>query len=612
MRFRLMASLSLLMALADAQAAPPTVDGAALYADRCAACHDHPQGRIPPRYVLNALWPDQVVRALTAGPMRQQATGLAEPDINALVFYLTRKQAGGPQPDPKANLCKLPPAPIDPDGPGWNGWGRDLQNSRFQPNPGLAPQDVPRLRLKWAFAYPGSEAVGLPVVVGDRLYVSSVTGRIFALDARSGCTYWSFDADAPVKTALTIGALGNATPIRNAAFFGDMSGSVYAVDAKTGQLVWKVKADSHPLAQVRGTPKLYRGRLYVPVSSGEENAAADPAYPCCTFRGSLTALDAATGRQIWKSYTITEKAKPAGKNSAGTTIYGPAGASTWSSPTIDEKRRRIYVGTGNSYSMVENGATDAVMAFDLDTGKRLWFTQATPHDIWVICPEPGKGNCPAEIGPDFDFGSSTILATTSNGKQVILAGQKAGVVYAFDPDDSGKILWRAPLGIGGAFGGIEHGMAAQGDRLYAALSDFTPTVAVPANQLVPHKAGGLTAFDIATGRRIWNTSAPPPVCAWGTESCSAAQAASVAAMPGIVFSASLDGHIRAYEADTGGIVWDFDTGHSFDAVNGGKATGGAISGYGETVAGGMLYVNSGGGYFGPPGNALLAFSVDGK
>ena len=607
---RLLAALFLCLAIPAARAETPSADtGAALFGQHCAACHDHPTGRIPPHYALTHLWGDQVYRALKTGPMRQQAVGLSEADIAALVMFLTHQTAGAAGPDPSANLCAKPGGPIDLNAPGWNGWGRDLENTRYQPDPGLAAADVPRLKLKWAFAYAGSQAIGLPVVVGDRLFVSAVDGRIFVLDAKSGCTYWTFAAEAPVKGAITVGP---GAPSVIAAYFGDMTGTVYALDAMTGKPIWTMKPEVHPLTQLRGTPRLFEGRLYVPVSSDEENASADPTYPCCNFRGSLVALDAATGKLIWKSFTIAETPHPAGKNSAGTPIQGPAGASIWSSPTIDTKRRRIYVGTGNSYSTVETGATDAVMAFDLDTGKRLWFTQATPHDTWVMCAKEGVGNCPKKIGPDFDFGSSTILMTMPGGKQVILAGQKAGAVYAFDPDDNGKILWRVQAGVGGAFGGIEHGMAAEGGRLFVAISDFTPTTLVPADQLVPHKAGGLSALDPATGRYLWRTPAPPPVCAWGTESCSAAQAASISTIPGIVFSGSLDGHLRAYAADTGAIVWDFDTGHGFDAVNGGKATGGAISGYGQTVAGGMVYLNAGGGYFGPPGNALLAFGVEGK
>jgi polyvinyl alcohol dehydrogenase (cytochrome) len=584
--------------------AAPSEKGAGVFAQHCAACHDHPTGRIPPHYVLTHMGGDQVYRALKSGVMRQQAAGLGEADLLAVVYYLTQQTAGAGGHDLATNTCKAAGDPIDLKAPGWNGWGPDLENTRFQPDPGLAARDVPRLRLKWAFAYPGSQAVGQPAVVGDRLFVSAVDGTVLSLDAKSGCTYWSFAADSPVKGAIAVGPDG--------AYFGDMTGSVYAVDPVTGKLLWKVKPEAHPLAQIRGTPKLFEGRLYVPISSGEENASGDAAYPCCNFRGSIAALDPKTGKTIWQSFTIVETPHPAGKNSAGTPIQGPAGASIWSSPTIDVKRRRIYVGTGNSYSVIDNDATDAVMAFDLDTGKRLWFTQATPHDTWVICNKLGEGNCPEKIGPDFDFGSSPVLKTLPNGKQVVMAGQKAGTVYAFDPDDGGKILWKVQAGLGGAFGGIEHGMAAAGDRLFVATSDFTPTSLVPADQLVPHKAGGMRALDIATGKELWRTPAPDPLCTWGKDSCSAAQAASISAIPGVVFSGALDGHLRAYDTASGKVVWDFDAGRGFDAVNGGKANGGAISGYGQVIAGGMVYLNAGGGYFGPPGNALLAFSVDGK
>ena len=617
MRVKLLAVLLLCLAVSAARAAAP--DGPAIYADHCAACHDHPTGRIPPFYLLNRLYPDQVVRALTTGPMRQQAAGLTPDDISAIVFYLTHKQAGAADRDPRANLCKTPAGPINLAGSQWNGWGRDLENTRYQPDPGLAAQDVPRLKLKWVFAYPGSEATGQPTIVGDRLFAGSVTGRVFALDAKTGCTYWSFDAGAPVKAAITIGPAVMApaaasSPAHDIAYFGDMDGFAYAVDAATGRLVWKIKADPHPLAQLRGSIKLYQGRLYVPISSGEENAGADPRYPCCTFRGGLIAVDAATGKIIWRTHSIAATPVRIGSNAAGAPMYGPSGGSIWNSPTIDVKRRLIYVGTGNAYSGAADPATDAVVAFDLDTGKRRWVSQGTGGDTFVVCMKAGTGNCPSEIGPDFDFGSSVVLRTAPDGKQLILAGQKSGVVYAFDPDHDGKIMWRDTLGVGGAFGGIEHGIAAEGDRVYVALSDVmvATDVLIPAAQLRPHPAGGMTALNLLTGARIWHTPAPDPVCSWGAESCFAAQAAAIAAIPGIVFSGSLDGHIRAYAAADGAIVWDFDTGRSFDAVNGGKANGGAVTGYGQTIAGGTLYVNSGGGYHGPPGNALLAFSVDGK
>ena len=582
--------------------------GAELFGQRCAVCHDHPQGRIPPRYVLSHLSSDQVFHTLTAGPMRQQAQGLSPADINQLVVFLTYKNTGGwTAPDPRANPCKNPPA-VGGTGPDWSNWGRDPENTRFQPDPGIAATDVPRLKVKWAFAYPGSEAVGQPTRAGKLLFVPSVTGTVFALDAETGCTHWTLDAGAPVKTAISVGLVGT----KLIAFFGDMAGFVHAVDALTGQPVWTVRADPHPLAQVRGSPVLYQGRLYAPVSSGEESAAVDPAYPCCSFRGVLVAFDAATGQVAWKAYAIADAPAKLKVNSAGTQMVGPSGAPIWSAPTIDAKRGRIYLGTGNGYSGADTGTSDAVMAFDLATGKRLWATQGTTKDVFVVCAQPGTGNCTDTPGQDIDFGSATVLQTLPGGKQLVLAGQKSGVVFAFDPDNGGKIVWQMRLGVGGAFGGVEHGIATDGERLYVPISDVKASSAIPEPGQAPHPEGGLTALSLATGAKLWHVPAPPPACAWGTQSCSGAQPAAPAVIPGLVFSGSLDGHMRAYAAADGHIVWDFDTGRAFDAVNGGQAHGGAISGFGQIVSGGMLYVNSGGGYYGPAGNALLAFSVDGK
>ncbi len=582
--------------------------GAELFGQRCAVCHDHPQGRIPPRYVLSHLSSDQVLHTLTAGPMRQQAQGLTQADINQLVVFLTYKNTGGwSAPDPRANMCKTPAAASE-TGPDWGSWGRDPENTRFQSDPGIAAADVPRLKVKWAFAYPGSEAVGQPTRVGNLLFVPSVTGTVFALDASTGCTHWTIDAGAPVKTAISVGPVG----ARLTAFFGDMAGFVHAVDALTGQPVWTVRADPHPLAQVRGSPVLYQGRLYAPVSSGEESAAVDPAYPCCSFRGVLVALDAATGQVAWKAYTIPDAPAKLKVNSAGTQMFGPSGAPVWSAPTIDAKRNRIYLGTGNGYSGADTGTSDAVMAFDLTTGKRLWATQGTTKDVFVVCAQPGTGNCTDTPGQDIDFGSATVLQTLPGGKQLVLAGQKSGVVFAFDPDDNGKIVWQTRLGLGGPFGGVEHGIATDGERLYVPISDVQASSAIPEPGKPPHPEGGLTALSLATGAKLWHVPAPPPACTWGMQSCSAAQPAAPAIIPGLVFSGSLDGHIRAYAVADGHIAWDFDTGRAFDAVNGGQAHGGAISGFGQIVSGGMLYVNSGGGYYGPAGNALLAFSVDGK
>ena len=612
---RLLAGLALTTALlagtahAGSEAAIDTVpQGFKLFGERCAACHDHPSGRIPPHYALSHLTADQVVQALTAGPMRQQATGLSQEDIRQLAVFITYKNPGQwSEPDPRANICKAP-AELGSDGPKWTDWGLNPENTRFNSESGIAAADVPRLVLKWAFALPGSEVVGQPTRAGNLLFVPSGAGRIFALDARTGCTYWTAEAGAPVKTAITLGPGPGGKGM--SAYFGDMSGAAHAVDALTGKALWAERADAHPLAQVRGTPQLYQGRLYTPVSSGEEAAAADPAYPCCTFRGALVAFDAATGKIVWKAYAIPDEPAPFKMNSAGTQMYGPAGAGTWASPTIDARHGRIYIGTGNGLSGKDPGTTDAVMAFDLKTGKRLWATQGTQDDIYVVCQTLGTGNCPDKLGGDVDFGSATVLDQTG-GRQLLLAGQKSGAVFAFDPG-SGKIVWRDKLGVGGAYGGIEHGIATDGRRVYVPISDIKPTEAVKMVAQKPHPEGGIFALDALTGKTIWHIPAPPAKCAWGPLSCSAAQPATPTAIPGVVFSGALDGHIRAYAAEDGHVVWDFDTGHTFPAVNGGEAHGGAVTGYGGIVSGGILYVESGGGYYGPPGNALLAFGVDGN
>ncbi len=280
----------------------------------------------------------------------------------------------------------------------------DLTNSRFQPtgSGGLGRAEVPRLKLKWAFGFPGASATyGQPTVAGGRLFVGSEDGTVYSLDAHTGCTYWSYKAETTVKTAVSVDSIGRAV------FFGDTNGNVYAVLAESGSLLWRVHVESHPAARITGSPVLFGDRLYVPVSSGEEGAAMDPKYPCCSFRGSVVALDARSGKIIWKAYTIPQSAKPTGqRNSAGTRLWGPSGAAVWSSPTVDLEARAIYVATGNSYSEPDSKYSDAVLAFDMNSGKILWSRQFTSQDRWnIACVAPDRANCPQDPGNDFDFGS---------------------------------------------------------------------------------------------------------------------------------------------------------------------------------------------------------------
>src|SRR6185503_10234125 len=471
-------------------------------------------------------------------------------------------------------------------------------NSRYQPTPGIKPEDVTKLKVKWAFAHPGPMATGQPTIIGDRLYLTIEVGLIYCLNAQSGCTYWTMNAGAAVRAAICVGPLPSGSPARVALYFGDEKSTVQSLDAATGRLLWKTKVEDHLLSRITGSPVLYRNRLYVPVSSFEETAGRDSKYECCKFRGSIVALDAYTGKIVWKSFTVQEEPKPFKKNSVGTQMYGPAGGAVWSAPTIDTKRRVIYAATGNSYTDAPTGHSDSIMAFDLDTGKLKWAMQVTPKDNFLVgCRQPGVGNCPEEAGPDYDFGSSPILRTLPDGKQVILAGQKSGVIYGLDPDNSGKKLWEVKIGSGGALGGIEWGFAADGENVYVPVADVGGAARKP----------GLTALKIATGERLWHVPAPAPKCSWGTTRCNNSQSAAATLIPGVVFSGTADGHLRAYATKDGAIIWDYDTAQPINTVNGGEAKGGSLDGAGATIANGVLYTSSGyGRLIGQPGNLLLA------
>jgi polyvinyl alcohol dehydrogenase (cytochrome) len=590
--------------LAAALAAVP--DGAEVYKLRCAACHDHPTDRVPTRDTLAKRSPEDVVTALTSGAMREHGKTLNDEEKRSVARFVTGKEFGGVATSVSmANPCPGRPAPIALNDSNWNGWGRDLDNSRYQPAPGIAAADVPKLKVKWSFGYPGTFTYGQPTLVGDRLYVTSGNGTVFALNAQTGCTYWTFKAGASTRTAISVGPMPANSASKYAAYFGDDKATVYAVNAEDGALLWSTRVDDHPVGRVTGAPVLHKDGLYVPVSSIEEAIGVNPKYECCKFQGSVVRLDAATGKLAWKTHTMPDPPAPWKKNSAGTQLYGPAGAAVWSAPTIDLKRKAVYVGTGNSYTDLEQTTANAIVAFDLETGSLRWASQVTSKDNFLMgCGSAGV-NCPAEGGPDADFGSSPVLRTLPNGKQVLLAGQKSGAVLALDPDHRGRILWQEKVGAGSALGGVEWGFAADNEKAYIAIAD-TITKADLAKP-------GITALNLATGARVWSTPAPKVECTWGKSRCLPAQSQAVTVIPGVVFSGSMDGHLRGYATGDGYVVWDFDTGRPFETVNGVKATGGSLDAGGATGGNGFLYVNSGyGRLVGQGGNVLLAFSVDGR
>ncbi len=588
-------------------------DGAAIFKERCASCHDpapgSTPGRVPPVSALRAMGSLQILRALESGVMKPQAEGLSANERVAVTIYLA-VPASKPEPAPASAFCTGKPSN---QGPSWSGWSPQPTNTRFQEAAaaGISATDVPRLKLKWAFGLgSGIVARSQPSVSGGRLYVADEVGAVDSLNTATGCIEWSFDAAGPIRGGIAIG---------KAVFFGDPKANVYALDAHTGKLLWKVHVEEHLAATITGTPLLHGGVLYVSVASFEESLPGLPSYECCTFRGSVVALDAATGKQLWKAYTITDTPKPTKISKTKAQLYGPSGASIWSSPTFDEKLGAVYVATGDNYSDPATSTSDAVLALDHKTGKILWSRQLTPNDTYNQgCDNPFKTNCPDKGGPDFDFGQSPILVSLANGRRALVIAQKAGVAHALDPDHQGEILWQTRVGLGGALGGSQWGSAADRDHMYVALSDLKiKGIAMDKNapqgyrlELDPNQGGGLFALSLATGEKVW--SAKPASCG-DRKNCSPAQSAAVTVIPGAVFSGSVDGHLRAYSTSTGEVLWDVDTALDYDTVNGQKAHGGSLDGPGPVVAGGVLYVNSGYGQWGGlPGNVLLAFSIDGK
>lgn len=577
-------------------------DGAALYGKRCGICHDgKPQPRMPTRDEISKRAPEEIVKAMFAGAMAPQSAGITPEEGRAIARYLTGKEFGKIEAS-MSGMCPAGAKAFRMGGAGWNGWSPDTGNTRYQADPGLTTDQASKLKLKWAFGFPEtSMASAQPSIVGGRIFVGSGSGKVYSLDAATGCIYWSYDAGMGVRTAVSVGSVPGG---RYAAYFGDIGAVVHAVDATTGKLLWKTRVEEHPIARITGSPVLFEGRLYVPVSSIEEASAMVSTYECCKFRGSVVALDVATGKQIWKSYSVTDPARPTRKTSAGVQHYGPAGAAIWSAPTVDAKRKLVYAATGNSYTDVDINTSNAILAIDMESGRLKWVSQVLTKDNFVMGCAPGKDGCPAPMGPDHDFGSSPILRTLPNGKQIILAGQKSAMLYGLDPDQQGKVLWQIKLGQGGGLGGIEWGFAADPGVAYVAISDRFARDGAP---------GSLHAIRLETGEKLWTVMPAKLDCDPRAKGCSVSKSAAISVIPGAVFSGAVDGHLRAYSTKTGEIIWDFNTAQPFETVNGVEATGGSIDAAGPTIASGMVFTNSGYGMWnGLPGNVLLAFSVDGK
>lgn len=588
----------------------PTIDierhpGKALFQENCAGCHNGGVPKAPQQVWLEMMAPDALLASMNGGVMTQQAAKLSPLQRQQIAEYLTRTPLADYKPPAPPASCDAQHARFDKASPpARTGWGHN--NARFvsAQQAALTSEQVPQLKLKWAFAYPKAQrARSQPSIGWGAVFVGSQDGTVYAFDLKSGCMRWSFRASAEVRTAIV------ADPATERLYFGDVLARMYAVDAMTGKLIWKAKVDEHSNATITGSPTIGGGQLFVPVSSLEVTAAADPSYACCTFRGSVVALNAKTGSVNWKHYSVTKPGVIQGKTKAGTDIIGPSGAPIWNSPSFDPTTNRVYFGSGENYSSPADGNSDAIFAVNATTGKRIWISQLTKGDAWNVGCMMGNDNCPKENGPDLDVAASVLVVPIGGGKKMIVAGQKSGAVYGLDPD-TGRPVWKTVLGHGGTQGGIHFGMAAQGRLVYVPINDMEDTRDGRAYD-AKLRGAGLHAVDAANGRIFWRSRADD-ICN-KRPNCDPGISSAVTAMPGFVFAGHLDGRFRAYDNRSGKPIWTFDTTQSVKTISGEMARGGSMSGPGAAISNGHVVVNSGYGlYYHMPGNLLMVFTPGGK
>lgn len=573
--------------------------GSAAYSRVCAACHDTGANRAPTTSALGNLSPAAIVRIVTNGPMKEQAASLSAAEKVAVAEFLTGHMLSTTA-MPKPLMCPANANWFDRrQAPAFNGWGLDRHNAHSIPTSvaRLDKAGLNRLKLKWAHAFPDTlYSRSQPALAGGAIFVGGDDGTVYALDPASGCAHWTFNASGAVRSGVVVGVSPEPR-----VYFGDVLGKAYALAARTGQLVWSRAVDTHPNATLTASPALHNGVLYMPVSSLEEPAAAVATHECCTFRGSVVAVDAATGAETWRAWMVGMP-QARGKNAKGVTRYGPSGVAIWSTPLVDASRGLVYVVTGDNYSDPATELSDSIVALDMKTGAVRWHYQATKGDAWnVSCGYADVGNCPETGGPDFDFGSAPVMAKGADGKDYVLAGQKSGLLYALDPA-TGKLRWQKRIGRGGVFGGIHFGIAALGGKVFVPVTDLADggTYELPARP-------GVYALDVATGNIVW--SAPAVDTCGGKAFCHPGYGAAISVTPDYVLAGSMDGHVRAFDTSTGKVLWDADTAVPITAVNGIGAKGGSMAGGAAPLAyNGMLIVNSGYGGLGKmPGNVLLVY-----
>ena len=597
-----------MQAIVNAQRARDSLPGKAVYDNHCAACHNGTVKKAPHRDMIGLMTPEAILAVLEKGVMQINAAMLSPDERRQVSEFLAGVPIG------TTHAVNLPACTAESvldvnKPPRLRGNGMGERNTRrvSAADAGIDSNNVASLKPLWSLKFPGANrARSQPTLAGGVLFVGSHNGKLYALDPRTGCQHWVYEANGEVRTGIAIDSWeAGDTTARPRIYFGDVLGYAYAVDATTGTLVWRQRADEHPNATITGTPTVYNGKVFVPVSSLEVSLAADPYYECCTASGSVAAYNAADGKLLWQTFTIPTPAIVQSQNRAGTNMMGPSGATVWNAPTIDAKRNQLYIGTGENMSSPATLTSDAIFAIDLDTGKVNWTFQATPNDVWnTACDTENDHSCPPEGGPDFDFGAGTLLATTPTGQELVLGGQKSGEVHALDPA-TGKVVWQQKVGRGGIQGGVHFGMAADDRSLYVPITDMPD-----GREYTENARPGLHAIDLATGEAAWYAQAPTTVCG-DRDFCHPGISQAVTVAGDVVYAGGMDGVMRMHNIKDGSELLSVDTTQEFTTITGETTRGGSLGGSAAaTVQDGLVVISSGYGIYNHmPGNLLLVMAL---
>lgn len=638
--------------------------GAAVYQQWCASCHDTgQQSGAPSLAALRQLNRATVKYALELGYMKIQAKDVPQDELAQLIDWLPASESdndawiAAARCPVKTREVRLGNAPRISTTFGVTNIANRAQTAEAT---GLTRDEMKTLDVAWVAAFPQTPTMrSQPVIIGDTIFIAATdSGRLYALDTNTGCVKWHYVSEMTLRSSLTFAEATETSPA--AIIMGDAAGFVHAVDAKSGRRLWISNARLNEYNRITGAPVVHDGKVITPVSAIEVNYAGADDYECCKGQGALIAFDLATGDKLWTGTTM-EEAKPTRLSRTGTQQWGPSGAIIWSTPVIDAKRNVAYAGTGENVSWPATDTSDAIIAYDLDTGAKKWVFQATKADIWNYACGRRGANCdwPGEYhSPDHDFGATAMLITRRDGSELVVAGQKSGVVWALDPD-TGSLVWSNKVGRGSANGGAHWGLAFDGELIFAPMNDPNRPPTPGEN---PNYGPGLHALDAMTGEIRWSykpnqrdcgaelpiASAYAPAPEWRiqpvaapvlptpriatprptTNAASPTPSALPAAPPqrpanpcrlgmspapllvdGAVVTGTTQGMLRIFDAKTGEVLFEYMTNRPYeDTVNGVEGHGGGLDSAPYIAGDGTLFVQSGYARFGePPGNVLIAF-----